>query len=369
MRIAFYMPLKPLNHANPSGDLIIGSELFGYLAQQGHGVKLVSRLRSRWIYWKPWHMLGLPAYRARAAKRARRFRAQLWMSYHSYYKAPDLLGAACARYLNIPYVIFQGIYATKYRRNAKTLPGFWLNRMALRAADLVITNKHRDHRNLKRIVLPGKLLYVAPGIRTELFFRTDADRASLRKAWNVSGLPVVITAAMFRPGVKFLGLKRMIETSARLHQQGLDHLLVIAGDGEERERLRHLARAALPRRHLFLGKIPRDQLRRYFSAADLFAFPGIEESLGMVYLEAQACGLPVAASGQWGAREAVVPDRTGILTASDSVQALSGAVACLIKDAGLRRRMGRAGREHVLQQHDLKRNYRLVEKALKNVVK
>ena len=70
----------------------------------------------------------------------------------------------------------------------------------------------------------------------------------------------------------------------------------------------------LPNRALFLGKIPRPELYQYYSAADIFAFPGIEESLGMVYLEAQSCNLPVVAYQDWGGREAVVHGQTGLLS-------------------------------------------------------
>ena len=60
VRICFYMPFKPLGHLHPSGDLIIGTELFQFLQRRGHDVRLVSRLRTRWIYWKPWQWLRLP---------------------------------------------------------------------------------------------------------------------------------------------------------------------------------------------------------------------------------------------------------------------------------------------------------------------
>ena len=65
----------------------------------------------------------------------------LWFTYHTYYKAPDLLGPYATSKLTIPYVIFQGIYSTKRRRKLKTLPGFYLNRDVLRAARHVFINK------------------------------------------------------------------------------------------------------------------------------------------------------------------------------------------------------------------------------------
>lgn len=368
MRIAFYMPLKPLGHTNPSGDLVIGSELFDFLKERGHHLTLISRLRARWIYWKPWQILGVPFHLTMISKKLRRSRTDIWLTYHSYYKAPDLLGSLCSQYLKLPYVIFQGIYATKYRRRFKTLPGFWLNRYALLAADLVFTNKSRDYHNLKRIIPLKRLAYVAPGIQPEMFIRCEKARYELREHWKAMEKPVVLSAAMFRPGVKTMGIQQVIKACGDLRRKGLDFILVIAGDGEKRSSLQRLAQKRLPQDHIFLGKIERDQLYRYFSAADLFVFPGFNESLGMVYLEAQACGLPVVAMGQWGAGEVVVPDQTGILIDQNKADNFSDAIARLLYDKNLRQAMGRVARRHVLKNHNLTLNYESVERALSSII-
>ena len=54
MRILFYAPFKPLDHAHPSGDLVTATEIVDYLIKKGHQVVAASSLRCRWIYWKPW---------------------------------------------------------------------------------------------------------------------------------------------------------------------------------------------------------------------------------------------------------------------------------------------------------------------------
>ena len=71
VRIAFYMPFKPLDHPHPSGDLVIGTELFQFLRERGHDIRPVSRLRSRWIYWNallPGRPLGLPSEMSMSGK-------------------------------------------------------------------------------------------------------------------------------------------------------------------------------------------------------------------------------------------------------------------------------------------------------------
>ena len=151
MRIAFYAPFKPLGHPRPSGDLAIGTGLYQFLEGREHQINKISNLRTRWIYWKPWLWPQIAKARNRALMRCYRMGAVIWLTYHSYYKAPDLIGPECARRLHLPYVIFQGIYSTKRRRDWRTWAGFVLNRRALLCADHVFSNRKIDLVNLERV--------------------------------------------------------------------------------------------------------------------------------------------------------------------------------------------------------------------------
>ena len=164
MKICFYAPFKPLTHSNPSGDLIIAKGLFNFLLNRGHRIKSVSPLRSRWIYWKPWQWFYIFKEQRQAQKLVRGFLPDIWLTYHTYYKAPDMLGPYVAPKQKIPYVIFQGIYSTKRRRDLKTFPGFVLIRKALKAASHIFSNRKEDEINLRRIIPEDRLTYVKPGI-------------------------------------------------------------------------------------------------------------------------------------------------------------------------------------------------------------
>ncbi len=367
MKITFYMPLKPPGHKNPSGDLIIGRELSDFLGRR-HRVELASSLRSRWIYWKPWDLLRAARERQRIHSSLRRVPADLWLTYHSYYKAPDLLGPACCDALHLPYVIFQGIYSTKRRRSLATLPGFLLNRKALKAAQLVCTNKKRDQKNLLRLLPHERVRYIAPGLQPDLFAFDEQARRELRKQWRAEARAVVLATAMLRPGVKSAGIRQVIDSCSELNRSGQNLLLVVIGDGKNRAILEREAREKLGSDCLFLGRIARADLYRYYSGADLFAFPGIEESLGMVYLEAQSTGLPVVAFSDWGAAEAVIDERTGLLTPASQRQLFTSAIQRLLSNRELRLTMGEAAREHIRQHHDLSKNYRVLSQALQHVV-
>jgi hypothetical protein len=159
MKILFYAPFKPLDHAHPSGDLVTASGIAEYLMRQGHQVLPASSLRCRWIFWQPWRWPRYMLEKRRVVRRFYKDDVHIWLTYHTYYKAPDLLGPYASQKLKIPYVIFQGIYATKRRRKLKTVAGFYLNQRVLRAARHVFTNKTVDWVNLKRLLPVERISY------------------------------------------------------------------------------------------------------------------------------------------------------------------------------------------------------------------
>ena len=369
LRISFYAPFKPLNHTNPSGDLVTAKGIFDFFVNQGHQVAAASTLRCRWIYWKPWLWPKLLRERQRVVHEFSHTPVDLWFTYHSYYKAPDLLGPVVAGKLNIPYVIFQGIYSTKRRRQWTAKAGFYLNKNTLCAANHVFTNKSVDLLNLKRLLPENRVTYVAPGIIPGEFSFDDNARKQLRRTWNVGEDPVLFSAAMFRPDVKTEGLRWVIRACGELKRQGLNFKLIIAGDGKEREKLQQMAAEQVTGRVLFVGKILREDLYRYYSAADVFVFPGIRESLGMVFLEAQSCGLPVVAFDNAGVPEAVRDGQTGLLVPMYAREPFVAAIKRLMLEKDLRQQMSLSAKSYVREFHDLNKNYQELELSLRAIVK
>jgi glycosyltransferase involved in cell wall biosynthesis len=368
MKICFYAPFKPLDHPQPSGDLVTACGIVDYFRSRGHEVVPVSSLRCRWIYWKPWLWPRLLQERRRVVRRLRGGGFDVWFSYHSYYKAPDLLGPYAAGRTGLPYLLFQGVYSTKRRRDWRTLPGFLLNRNALQAAQMVFTNKQVDRRNLERLLPAEAIRYVAPGIHPDDFSFNSEARRRLRAVWQVGEDPVVLTVAMFRPGVKAEGLAWVIRACGELKRRGQRLHLVMVGGGRARGQLLRLAEAELADRFFFAGQVDRSELYRYYSAADLFAFPGIQESLGLVYLEAQSCGLPAVAFANAGVPEAIRDGVTGQLVAMYDGRGFAAAIERLLQDADLRRRMGANAQARVREAHDIRKNYRSMEAALQEMV-
>ncbi|MEJ2639582.1 MAG: glycosyltransferase family 4 protein [Desulfosarcinaceae bacterium] len=367
LRVAFYPPFKPLGHPHPSGDLVIATGLVNYLRCQGVQVEVPAALRTRWIYRRPQLWLRALVHYRRALRCCRRWRPHLWLTYHSYYKAPDLLGPGVCRRLGIPYLLFQGIYATKRRRRLGTVAGFYLNRRALLAAEHLFTNRRLDEVNLLRLRARERISYVPPGIFPQEFVRDEAAGRCLRREWGAGSQAVVLSAAMFRRDVKTEGLLWLIACLGALARSGLSFVLVIAGDGPCREEVVAAGHRHLHGRVRFVGRVPRAEMAAFYSAGDLFAFPGIRESLGMVYLEAQASGLPVVAFENGGIPEVVAQGESGFLTPLFDKGAFADRVAVLIRDEALRTRMGGMAARRVRERHDLGKNYAQVLTALERI--
>ena len=368
MKICFYTPFKPLDHRNPSGDMVIAKGLQQFLSKSCN-IKIAARLRTRWIFFKPWLWPRIVSDRSRAEKLVENFKPDIWLTYHSYYKAPDVVGPAVAKKTGLPYVIFQGIYSTKRRRDVRTGLGFLLNRIALLNACHIFANRKEDEKNLARLIPRSRLTYVPPGIFPGMF-RFDLEaRKELRSKWRVNKAPVILTAAMFRPGVKTEGLDWVIRTCGELYRKGKKFYLVIAGDGSKRAYLETLAETHIPGHALFLGKISRRRMHRFYSAGDIFVFPGIRESLGMVFLEAQSCRLPVVAFSNGGIPEVVKDGKTGFLTPLMDKQEWNRAVCRLLSNYTLRQEMGRAAEIYVRKNHDSDKNYTRVSEILKMIGK
>src|SRR5258707_6796992 len=120
MMIAFYAPLKTPDHPVPSGDRQMARLLIAALNMSGHDARIVSRLRS---YLPGPGAETLAEMGAQARLEVERIAAlwqvsgppSLWLSYHPYYKAPDLIGPPLTRAFGIPYVTAEASHSS--RRN------------------------------------------------------------------------------------------------------------------------------------------------------------------------------------------------------------------------------------------------------------
>ena len=122
-------------------------------------------------------------------------------------------------------------------------------------------------------------------------------------------------------------------------------LLLVGGGPAEASLRRASPRLGLERSVVLTGPVAPDQLPAHYAAGDVFAMPcrtrraGLDvEGLGMVFLEAAACGLPVVAGTSGGAPEAVQEGVTGYVVDPRSPDAVADAIAGLLDDPAGRAR-------------------------------
>ena len=94
---------------------------------------------------------------------------------------------------------------------------------------------------------------------------------------------------------------------------------------------------------MLVGTVADDELRAWYHAADALAFPSLKEGWGLAVLEAMAAGLPVVATDIPVFREYLTPGVDALLVPPADPAALAGAMADVMADADLRRRLADAG--------------------------
>jgi len=131
-------------------------------------------------------------------------------------------------------------------------------------------------------------------------------------------------------------------------------LFVVAGEGPQRPALEAAIAAASIGEHFKLLGWRRDAADLY-AAADIFVLPSLWEGMSNSLLEAAASGLACVATSVEGSTEIIDQGRTGLLVPPSDSRALSTAVASLIDDAPLRRRLGLEAAAKVAAEYSLER--------------
>lgn len=334
-RVAFYAPMKPPHHPVPSGDREIARNLMGLFSSSGTDVQLVSDLR---IYDKHGSTEVQATLRQCAEAETERLirempEADLWVTYHNYYKAPDLIGPAVAGARGIPYAQIEST------RAKKRLTGPWAGfaeaaHTAADAAAAIFYFTEQDRFALERDRCGNQIVaHLPPFLPLE-----DLPAAS-----SLDG--PMLTAGMMRAGDKL--------TSYRIIAETLSHLrgnwrLDIAGDGPARPSAEALM-APFGGKVRFLGQLSRSELAEAYANASLFLWPGVNEAFGMVYLEAQAHGLPVAAQDRPGARDVLRPGNYP--SPEDGPEALASFTGSLLANPALRAEAALEARDFISSSH------------------
>lgn len=193
---------------------------------------------------------------------------------------------------------------------------------------------------------------VNPGIDTSYVF-SGAEQA--RRKYGLEGKKILLSLGRM---VERKGFDKVLESLPAVIAREPRSAYVLAGSGPELARLKKLA-AELDVADIvtFAGEIKDEEKMALLEACDVFIMPsrsigGDFEGFGIVYLEANLAGRPVIAGDSGGVRDAVIDGLNGFLVDPTDTRKIAEKILTLFKDASLRERLGRQGRERAIKDFD-----------------
>ena len=204
---------------------------------------------------------------------------------------------------------------------------------------------------------PQKFLQIAPGIDTE-HFAPKKVRGDLVEKYRLDGRRVIVSVGRL---VHRKGQDELVKAMPKILEQFPDAILLFVGEGPIKQMLFNSAKqlGVLPK-VLFTGRVSHHDLPDYICLGEIFAMPvrsrfsGLEvEGLGIVYLEASACGLPVIVGNSGGAVDAVLDKKTGLLVDGTKSDQIADAICELLANPERAKQMGSDGREWVIKNWQL----------------
>lgn len=216
-----------------------------------------------------------------------------------------------------------------------------------------------------------EFVHLPSGVDIERFHPMDKKIGRERFSWGDDPVVICISRLVRRKGQdKLISIWPRVRShfpTARLcivgsgpYEKGLKELAAVAQGFDRYSEAKEAFDSATNPEDLydgiyFMGKLSEEDLVTALASADIFAMPcrtrgkGLDiEGLGIVYLEAQACAIPVVAGDSGGAPEAVTAG-TGIVVGGRDLDAIYSSIASLLENKDLAESMGKAGRQWVEQ--------------------
>ena len=198
----------------------------------------------------------------------------------------------------------------------------------------------------------SKLVQIAPGIDVDHFIPTDSSK--LRAELGLTDKSVIISVGRL---VHRKGQDKLISALPEIKTSVPNVHLVLVGVGPHQDYLEKLAlKLNVSDCVTFIGRINYAELPKYICLGDIFAMPsrsrffGLEvEGLGIVYLEASACGLPVVGGKSGGAPDAVLVGETGMVVDGTNSSEIADACIELLINPELCALMGANGRAWIIE--------------------
>jgi len=215
-------------------------------------------------------------------------------------------------------------------------------------------SRYTAHRLRQRGLAAERIAVIYGGVDPEQFVVAQEQAAQLRRQLAPDDEPVILTVGRL---VRRKGHSQVLTALPEIASAVGPVEYVVVGTGPEQQRLQQLAQQHSVSEYVqFIGHVDDTQLGALYQAADVFVMPSRDlygrpiEGLGLVYLEANLCGLPVVAGASGGAADAVLDGKTGLLVNPEKPSEIASAIIRLLSNPQLAAGMGAAGRQRVLNE-------------------
>lgn len=162
----------------------------------------------------------------------------------------------------------------------------------------------------------------------------------------------------------------LIDAVERLAAEGRKVRLRLVGAGPDEASLKvHTARLDHPNTVLFEGPVNQDRIRALYAQADIFSLPSFAEGLPVVLMEAMAMEIPCVTTYIAGIPEMIRDGVDGLLVPASDLEALVAALARLMDDEKLRRKIAKNGRKRIVERYNLTKNVERLARVFSELIK
>lgn len=294
-------------------------------------IHLSVRQRSPWIVWRD---LGAI------------LQTQPFDIVHIFGLRANLLGRLAARLYSEAKVVTGQRNIDSWRKPWHV----WADRLTSRWVALYISNSLAGAERLKTVerIPENKIVTIHNGLDVEPFAEAEAGHIRPGLGIGPDALVVVSVANLRESKAQDV----LIDATGIVHDRGIPFHLLLVGDGERSALLRTMAqRAGLDRWVHFLGR--RTDVPAILADSDIKVLSSRWEGLPGAVMEAMAARLPVIGTNVGGVPELIRNGKTGILVPPEDAEALAVALVELLTDRSLRREMGRAGHQRIVDEFRL----------------
>lgn len=269
-----------------------------------------------------------------------------WDIVHTHSSKAGVLGRLAARRARVPVVVhtIHGLPFHPYLGRGRRAFYLACERMAAGWCDalVAVAARLREAALAAGVGRPEQYEVVHSGMPLEEFLRARPDPAVRARYYIPPDVPLVGKVARLFP---LKGHEEFVEAARLLAERVPDcHFLVVGGGVLRGEIERRVREAGLAERFRFTGLVPRETVAGIMPNLQVLVHASWWEGLPRVVVQALAAGVPVVAFDVDATGEVVLDGETGFLVEPGDVAGLADRVERLLRDEGLRRRMGEAGR-------------------------